>query len=153
MKFTRRRNFRNPGFYIFAIIPVIFVLASFVNFDIYKLYFSITGLTLTIALIYYDFNRKIQLNDKIIIYTSPFNTYSIKIVDIKTIGIYKRSKYETKNIKPNNINESTNIVNTFIYVSTQDNFFPKRSSQNNDFIDFEYRKEAWNELSRLIANR
>lgn len=152
-----KNNFKSPHicilYTLFIVLGIGFLIYYYFEGNKDYLYISI-GIFVFLGILFsIGFMTKIRIEGKGIIQSSLSKDYLLNWNDIKTIGVYRVNRYGLKIVDPKNYNKFSLLGQKFIFISTKQNYLPKRNqNSSSDFIHFHWRKEAWDEIKKYHKN-
>ena len=152
-----KNNFKSPHIYILYTLFIILGIGLLVYYIFENnkdyLYISI-GIFFFLGILFsVGFMTKIRIERKGFTQSSISNDYLLNWNQIKTIGVYRVNRHGIKIVNPKNYNKISLLGQKFIFISSKENYLPKRNqNSSSDFIHFHWREEAWNEIKKYHRN-
>jgi hypothetical protein len=113
---------------------------------------AIVILLFFVLLVYWGLNAKVKITEMGIEYNSGFKHKFIEWVKIKSYGVYRVSRYDFEILERDKYDKFSIWGQKFIYISEYQDYFPKSFKKPKEgYIDFNYRKEAFREIERMIT--
>jgi hypothetical protein len=134
-----------------VIALIFFVITGLTKNSQIALIISSIILLFLLLLVFWGLNTKVEINEKGLYYYSVLNRKCIEWRKVKSYGVYKVSRNDFDILKKESYDKLSIWGQKFIYVSEyQDYFSNSFRKTRTGYIDFNYRREAFLEIERLI---